>query len=372
MIGTRKKGIVAVGMSGGVDSSVAAALLKKQGYEVIGVYFITSDQTTSGKIRDNICCSLESMMDARKVAQQLGCKFYTVNLRTVFKEKVFDDFIKEYESGRTPNPCIHCNKFVKFGEALRKVKLLGADYLATGHYARIKKTLKHKNIKTGKQESRYIYRLFEGKDKNKDQTYFLHTLGQDQLAHIMFPLGKLTKPKVRKIAAKFNLPTASKVESQEICFIPDGDVANFLRQHIDFKSGDIFDIETKEKVGEHDGLQAFTVGQRKGIGLPGGPWYVAKLDIRKSVLYVTKNIDLIYKKQMKVRNIHWIVGESKLPAKIQVKIRYNSDPVAVTVQSKEGDDYIVEFDKPQKAITPGQSAVFLKKDECLGGGIIEG
>ena len=346
-------------MSGGVDSSVAAALLKKQGYNVIGVYFITSAQTTSGKIRDNICCSLESMMDARKVAQQLGCKFYTINLRTVFKQKVFDDFIHEYESGRTPNPCIHCNKFVKFGEALQKVKAIGADYLATGHYARVKKS------RDGK------FHLYEGKDKKKDQTYFLHSLTQEQLAHVIFPLAKLIKPQVRKLAAKFKLPTASKVESQEICFIPDGDVAKFLREYIEFKPGDIIDVETKNKIGRHDGLQQYTVGQRKGIGLPGGPWYVAKLDIKNSILWVTTDLNVINKSFMRLKDIHWITGEPKLPTRVTVKIRYNSEPVAVKVNPKQNGFYLVEFKKPQKAIAPGQSAVFMKKNECLGGGIID-
>jgi len=343
-------------MSGGVDSSVAAALLKKQGYDVFGVFFHFWGEEIKGSVRDNICCSLESQEDARKVAQKLDMKFYTINVSAEFKKNIVEDFISEYKDGHTPNPCVRCNKYIKFGEALEKVKKLGADYLATGHYCQIKE-------KSGK------FYLLKGNDKDKDQTYFLHQLTQNQLSHVMFPVGKFKKKKVRKIAAKFDLPTAGKRESQEVCFIPDGDIESFLRRHISMEDGEIKNIETTEVVGTHNGLQQYTIGQRKGLGLQGGPWFVAKIDAKQNILWVADKLELIFLDNLELKNVNWIPEEVKLPINVRCSIRYTKNKAKAVVFREDGK-IKVKFSQPQKSITPGQSAVFWQGKKCLGGGVI--
>ncbi len=347
---------VAVGMSGGVDSSVAAALLKKQGYDVFGVFFHFWGEKINGQARENICCSLESQEDARRVANKLGIKFYTINLEPTFKEKVVEDFIAEYQAGKTPNPCVRCNQFIKFGEALTKVRALGADYLATGHYCQIKK-------------SGDKFFLLKGKDKEKDQTYFLYRLNQKQLSQILFPVGHLKKKQVRKIATKFDLPTAGKRESQEVCFIPDGDVAGFLKRYLQLHNGLIKDIETKETIGSHEGLQKYTIGQRKGIGLPGGPWFVKHLDTAKNILWVTNDIEKLKTQEFYLKNVSWISSAPRFPVKVKCRIRSAAQEVSASI-SQEKNKIKVVFSQPQLAVTPGQSAVFWRGQKCLGGGVI--
>jgi tRNA-uridine 2-sulfurtransferase len=354
----KKKIKVAVGVSGGVDSSVAVALLREQGYDVIGVFMHFWHESVKGKVRDNICCSLESSEDARRVCQKLDIPFYTMNMKVQFKKNVVDDFIDEYSKGRTPNPCVRCNRYVKFGEFIKKAKALGVDYVATGHYAKVKEK------KDG------LVHLYMGKDKAKDQSYFLHQLTQTQLKSILFPLGDLNKDKVRRLAKKFGLATASKKESQEICFIPDSDVAGFLSRKTKFETGEIKDFQTKEVLGKHDGLPRYTIGQRKGIGLAGGPWFVVRLDMKKNILWVSRDEKDLLSKNLIVKNVNWMAGEPKFPMKVKCRIRYRSKEVNAIINKKDSR-IEVEFSRPERAVTAGQYAVFWKGKECLGGGVIE-
>ncbi len=358
-------------MSGGVDSSVAAALLKQQGYDVIGVFMkfwteprsgsasINADKKTDLRRYENRCCSSESEKRARQVANILGIPFYVFNFEKEFKKRVVDYFLKEYKEGRTPNPCVVCNKEIKFGLLLEKALKLGADYVATGHYARIKK----KGAKL---------LLLRGRDKNKDQSYFLWQINQRQLSRILFPVGDYVKNKVRAIAKKFNLPVLDIPESQEICFIPTN-LNYFLARHLKIKPGLILTAEGK-KIGQHQGLPFYTIGQRKGIELSGGPFYVAAKDLKKNTLIVTSffNDKILYSKELIAKNVNWISGrESKLPLKIKAQIRYGHKPVLATIaETLSPKTYTIVFEKPQRAITPGQSVVFYTGRKLLGGGII--
>ena len=355
---------VAVGMSGGVDSSVAAALLKEQGHEVIGVFMKFWSENIKGKIRENICCSLESSEDARQVCNKLGVPFYVIDMKVPFKKKIVDDFVNEYECGHTPNPCVRCNQYIKFEELWKKLKPMGVDFVATGHYARVE-TIHELSL-----PPRALLRA--GRDKNKDQSYFLHQIQQKHLKHTLFPLGDYTKPNVRKLAKKYGLSTASKKESQEICFVADGKVGEFLKRYIKFEKGNIVDVGSEDVLGQHEGLPLYTIGQRKGIGLAGGPWYVVQLDKKKNILWVSKDEKDLHSKELIVRSVNWISGEQpKLPLKCKCKIRYRSDFVVATIHELSQGKYRVEFTKPQRAITSGQYCVFYKGEECLGGGVIE-
>lgn len=345
---------VAVAMSGGVDSSVAAALLQQQGYFVFGVFM----KFWSASAATNKCCSLDAYNDAKKVADALGFPIYTLNLKNDFKKQVVDDFLRQYQLGLTPNPCVHCNQFIKFGLFLKKAKGLGCDYIATGHYARVKKTGDN-------------YCLLKGKDKIKDQSYFLWTLKSEQLKQILFPIGQYDKFEVRKLAKKFNLPVYNKRDSQEICFTPKHH-NEFLKKHLMLKKGDIMTI-AGQKVGEHQGLPLYTLGQRKGIGIGGaGPFYVVKSDYPKNILWVAKNFDdkTIYSRSLITKEVNWLNGEPKLPFKCQAKIRYGHPAVPAIIKQKKTGNYVVEFNRPQRAITPGQSAVFYRGELVLGGGVI--
>lgn len=354
-------------MSGGVDSSVAAALLKKQGYEVVAVFM--KFWSEGGLERENKCCSAEAQADARKVAAQLGIPLYTLNLEKEFKRKVVDYLIEEYKKGKTPNPCVECNKWIKFKFLLKKALELKADFVATGHYARISQNAKCK-----------IYKLLTAKDKTKDQSYFLWTLTQKQLKRILFPVGDYTKQKVRAMAKKFNLPVFEKRESQEICFISNADLRGFLKSRIDPEKGPIVTVDGK-KVGEHEGLAFYTIGQRKGIKIGGiGPFYVADKDFKNNALIVAKSEQApeLFKKETVVKKVNWISGrEPKFPLRCRVKIRY-LHPANSAIINKIQDTpavagrtrYKIQFAKPQRAITSGQSAVFYSRNELLGGGII--
>lgn len=334
---------VVVAISGGVDSSVAAALLKKQGYEVIGVFMkFWSDGY-------NRCCSSESEKRARQVAKVLGIPFYVFNFEKEFKKRVVESFLKEIKVGNTPNPCVVCNKEIKFGLLLEKALKLGAEYVATGHYVKIK-------------NQKEIYKLLKAKDNNKDQSYFLWQLNQNQLSRILFPIGNYTKPEVRELAKKFKLPTAKTPESQEICFVPKT-INDFLRKHLKPKKGKI--IHQGKTIGEHEGLIFYTIGQRKGIKLPNGPYFVLDKDFKNNNLIVTKNEKDLFKKELSVKNINWI-SKQKLPLKAKVKIRYRSKLALASVSKNK-----IKFNSFQRAVTPGQSAVFYKGQELLGGGIID-
>jgi len=358
-------------MSGGVDSSVAAALLKKQGYDVVGIFLHFWKETVDGGVRDNICCSLESQADARRVCEKLKIPFYTMNVAVPFKKEVVENFVCEYEGGRTPNPCVRCNRFIKFGEFIKRARALGAEFVATGHYAKIRITGCRGAKSCASLPAGKAYHLLKGGDKQKDQSYFLHQLTQEQLAHVLFPVGDLTKAKVRKLATNFGLSTARKRESQEICFIPSGDTAEFLRRHVKFTDGEIRDVETNKVVGKHNGLPLYTIGQRKGIGLAGGPWYVVRLDKAKNTLWVTTKEENILSAGCVIRNVNWVAGvDPEFPLKAKCRIRYGAENVPCVVEQNEVGDLIVKFSKPQRAVTPGQYCVFYNKDECLGGGEI--
>ncbi|MBU3934786.1 tRNA 2-thiouridine(34) synthase MnmA [Patescibacteria group bacterium] len=351
-----KKQRIVIAMSGGIDSSVAAALLKRAGFDVIGVYM--KFWSSGGGVKGNRCCTPESEKRARQAAKELGIPFYVFNFEKEFKKRIVDYFLKEEKSGRTPNPCVICNKEIKFGLLLKKALKLGADFVATGHYCRKKKT------KTG-------FGLLRAVDKNKDQSYFLWGLNQKQLKHILFPIGSREKTEVRKLAKKFNLSAVQARESQEICFV-NKEVNDFLKKHLKEKIGNIVDLKGKI-LGEHQGLWFYTIGQRRGIRIASGkPYYVFKKDIKKNELVVTQNKKDLLQKELIVKNVNWISGvKPKLPDGVRIKIRYRSPLVLGVVRQKDPKFCIVKFKNSQRAVTPGQSAVFYKNKELLGGGIIK-
>jgi len=347
---------IAIAMSGGVDSSVAAALaVDKYGKEnVFGVtmkLFCYGDNDATEKS----CCSIDAINDAAAVCKQLGVPHYVVNLEKEFEAEIIDNFVAEYSQAKTPNPCVRCNSLIKFKHLLARARELGAETLVTGHYARVN------HDKDG-------YHLLTGLDKVKDQSYFLYNLDQDQLAHIWFPLGDLTKPETRKLAEKYALKTAQKTESQDICFVPTT-TKDFLTDKVVLKPGDIVDHEGR-LLGKHEGLPLYTIGQRKGLG--GGfsePMFVTGLDLVLNRLVVGRE-EALYSDTMIVKDVTWTNGTLRKTTDLDVKIRYNS--VVATATLKVGnDEVIVQFNQPQKAVTPGQTAVFYKGEEVVGGGIIQ-
>jgi tRNA-specific 2-thiouridylase len=299
-------------------------------------------------------------LDAKSVASKIGIPLYTFNFSEPFKKAVVDNFLSEYSAGRTPNPCVVCNRKVKIGLLLKQALALGFDYVATGHYLNLKKV--------GRE-----IRLFKARDKKKDQSYFLYTFTPDELKHLLFPLGHYTKPQVRKLASQFKLKVAGKPESQDICFLS-GDHNNFLKKYLKLKQGDIRILETNEKIGEHLGLPLYTIGQRRGLVGGTGPYYVAKFDYHKNILYVVKNWNeaILYEKELVAEKVNWLSG--KIPSQILkcgAVIRYGHPAFPCVVTRKNKQEYLVKFTKPQRAITPGQSVVFYDKSRVLGGGIIK-
>ncbi len=327
---------------------MAAALLKRANFNVVGVFMKFWLAPQKGAARWNLCCSSEAEARARAVAGILGIPFYTLNFSKEFKRRIVDRFLREYRTGRTPNPCVVCNKEIKFGLLLEKALALGAQFVATGHYARLEK---------GK--------LLKGKDEEKDQSYFLWMLNQKQLKRVLFPVGNYTKKEVRMLAKNFGLPVLDVPESMEICFIQTT-INDFLRRYLKQKSGRIIDASGK-MLGKHQGLACYTIGQRKGIGLSGGPYFVSGKDFKKNLLVVTKNEKDLLKRELVFRDAHWISGRApKMPAKVKAKIRYRHQVSSGVIK---GSNKFV-FDRPQRAITPGQSVVFYRNEELLGGGII--
>jgi tRNA-specific 2-thiouridylase len=352
-------------MSGGLDSSVAAALLKRAGFNVIGVFMkFWSEPGENGLVgASNRCCSPEAEVRARKVAKILKIPFYVFDFSKEFKEKIVDYFLDGYKKGITPNPCVACNKEIKFGLLLEKALSLGADFVATGHYAR------KKEIRKNSCSNSCTFALLRAKDKNKDQSYFLWMLNQEQLKRILFPIGNYTREEVENFARKFKLPVLGIKKSVEVCFIQTT-VSDFLRKYLKEKPGKIVDTEGKN-LGEHKGLWFYTIGQRKGIGLSGGPWWVVDKDLKKNLLIVTKNEKDLLKKELICKNVNWISGkEPKLPLKVKAKIRYKTHLAKAAIFPTRNKIYKVIFEEPQRAITPGQSVVFYKGEEVLGGGII--
>ncbi|HET7578004.1 MAG TPA: tRNA 2-thiouridine(34) synthase MnmA [Bacillales bacterium] len=349
---------VVVGMSGGVDSSVAALLLKKQGYDVIGMFMKNWDDTDE----NGVCTATEDYDDVIRVANQIGIPYYAVNFEKEYWDKVFTYFLDEYKAGRTPNPDVMCNKEIKFKAFLEHALTLGADYVATGHYARVTHRDGH-------------YRMLRGVDDNKDQTYFLNQLTEEQLSRVMFPLGELPKPEVRKIAREAGLATADKKDSTGICFIGERDFKTFLSQYLPAQPGEMQTFEGEVK-GRHDGLMYYTLGQRQGLGIggPGGPWFVAGKNLEKNILYVVPGYHhpRLYSDGLTAVDVNWI-GElpSEEPFTCTAKFRYRQTDNKVTVHPKADGSVDVRFDEPERAITPGQSVVFYNGEECLGGGTID-
>lgn len=367
-------------MSGGIDSAVAAALLKREGFDVVGVFMKFWSERKNGLIEtSNRCRSPEAEIRARKVAKVLKVPFYVFNFEKEFKKRIVDYFLEGYKKGITPNPCVVCNKEIKFGLLLEKTLKLDFDFVATGHYARkiqnsnpcpVVKPSFYYRVKMQNENSKCkIFKLLRAKDKEKDQSYFLWMLNQEQLKKILFPIGDLTRKEVEKLARKFKLPVLKARKSVEVCFIKTT-INDFLKKYLKPKPGKI--IDTKGKIiGKHQGLAFYTIGQRKGIGLASGPYYVLDKNLNKNILIVTKNEKDLYKKELKVKKVNWISGrEPKFSLKVKAKIRYRNLPAPARIYKLKNENYRVVFDKAQRAITPGQSAVFYKGQEVLGGGEI--
>ena len=356
---------VMIGMSGGVDSSVAAYLLKEQGYDVIGVTMkLWQDDDDELIENEGGCCSLAAVEDARQVADKIGIPFYVLNFSDVFKEKVIEPFIDEYLNGRTPNPCISCNKHIKFDDFFRKARQIGCDYVATGHYAKIEKD---------EESGRFL--LKKSVTDKKDQTYALYNLTQEQLEHTLLPIGDYEKDRVREIAKEMGMDVHNKPDSQEICFVKDNDYAGYVKKHSKKRIEEGFFVDTKGNVlGKHNGIINYTIGQRKGLGIAlGKPMFVVDIDPVRNTVVLGDNED-IFNKVLIAKDVNFIsidgVKEDE-PIRVEAKIRYSAKPSPATVY-KHGEDAIkIVFDEPQRAITKGQSVVMYNGDVVVGGGIID-
>lgn len=349
---------VVVGMSGGVDSSVAALLLKQQGYDVIGIFMKNWDDTDEF----GVCTATEDYDDVIRVCNQIGIPYYAVNFEKQYWDKVFTYFLDEYKAGRTPNPDVMCNKEIKFKAFLEHAMNLGADYLATGHYARV-------DFRDGE------YKMLRGVDENKDQTYFLNQLTHEQLSKVMFPIGDLPKTRVREIAREADLATAAKKDSTGICFIGERNFKEFLSQYLPAQPGNMETFDGRV-VGRHDGLMYYTIGQRHGLGIGGAgePWFAIGKDLKRNVLYVGQGFhhEKLYSTSIIGVNVSWVSANEK-PARFSctAKFRYRQPDNHVTVEILADQKVKVTFAEPIRAVTPGQAVVFYDGDECLGGGTID-
>jgi len=359
---TNKSKHIIVGMSGGVDSSVAALLLKEQGHHVEGVFMKNWEEDDT----DTFCPASVDMADAQLVCDQLQIELHRINFAAEYWERVFTDFLAEYKAGRTPNPDILCNKEIKFKAFLHYAKQRGADFIATGHYARC-------SFKNN------LFQLFKGLDAQKDQSYFLYTLTQEQLSQSLFPIGEINKNTVREIANKAGFNNHAKKDSTGICFIGEKKFKAFLSEYLPMQPGHIATTEGII-IGKHDGLMFYTLGQRQGLKIGGlknsseAPWYVVNKDIERNILIVAQgqNHPSLYANALITSHIHWIQGTPPiLPLTAAAKTRYRQTDQACVIYQVDEKQYKIDFREPQRAITPGQSVVFYQDDQCLGGGIIE-
>ena len=355
----QKKALIA--MSGGVDSSVAAYLTQQSGFDCIGVTMRLYDNAPDTDCDANTCCSLEDVEDARSVARRLGMPFYAFNFKSDFREKVIEKFVRCYECGLTPNPCIDCNRHLKFDHLLRRGMELGCDYVVTGHYAQIRR-----DEHTGR------YLLYKAVDSSKDQSYVLYPLTQEQLAHTRFPLGELSKADARAIAEQQGFVNARKHDSQDICFVPDGDYVAFMERYTgkDYPAGNFLDLNGNV-VGKHQGAVRYTLGQRKGLGLAmGAPVYVCAKDMAQNTVTVGPN-ESLFSNSLLANDWNWFpFAELTQPLHITAKARYNQPPQPATVYPGEDGTARVVFDAPQRALTPGQAVVLYDGDMVVGGGTI--
>ncbi len=364
---------IAVAMSGGVDSSAAAALLKEQGHELVGFTMQLWNQRRHINVDENgdplpsRCCSLDDVYDARRVAESLGIPFYVLNLEKDFERDVVEPFVKSYLSGETPIPCVACNSRLKFASLDRMAQSLGCDKVATGHYARVEY-----------DEKANRYRLFRGKNHWKDQSYFLWELTQEQLSHAYFPLGEMLKSEVRDIARDANLYTAEKQESQEICFVPDGKYSEFIDRYLDHENrsdeipdkGEIVNAKG-EKMGEHTGIHRYTIGQRRGLGIAHEkPLYVVQIERLKNQIIVGEK-DELGSLEFIAKGVNWVAFETPIePVRAKVKIRYRHEPAMASIYALPDAQARIVFDEPQDSVTPGQATIFYHDEEVVGGGWI--
>ncbi len=350
-----------IAMSGGVDSSVAAWLMLQQGASCIGATMRLFDNRAVGTEEDSTCCSLEDVEDARSVAYRLGLPFHVFNFTQEFRQHVMDPFVRCYECGTTPNPCIECNRHLKFSQFLHRAQVLGCDGIVTGHYARIRR-----DAGTGR------YLLYKAADKSKDQSYVLYCLTQEQLAHTHLPLGELTKEQVRQIAREQGFINAHKRDSQDICFVPDGDYVAFMKRYTGktYAGGDFLDLSGKV-VGKHEGAVSYTLGQRKGLGLAmGAPVYVCGKDMQKNTVTVGPN-EALFHSALRADNWNFFPFDKlEAPIRVWAKARYRQTEQPATVYPEARGICRVEFDQPQRAITPGQAVVLYDGDQVIGGGTI--
>lgn len=365
---------IAVAMSGGVDSSAAAALLREQGHELVGFTMQLWNQRRGVSLDENgeplpsRCCSLDDVYDARRVAGSLGIPFYVLNLEQEFEKSVVEPFVQSYLGGETPIPCVACNSRLKFSSLDTMAKSLGCDRVATGHYARVEY-----------DEGANRHRLFRGKNHWKDQSYFLWELTQEQLSRVLFPLGDMLKSEVREIARGADEIVADKQESQEICFVPDGDYSGFIDRYLETQGrtdeipagGDIVDAAGR-KVGDHSGIHRYTVGQRRGLGIAHEkPLYVVQIERLRNQIIVGGQ-EQLDSECFTAKGVNWVAfGEPTVPVRAEVRVRYRHEPAPATVEPLPGARARIVFDEPQRAVTPGQATVFYRGEEVVGGGWIE-